>query len=141
MTAITQLRDCRLLERVLVQVEGFSFEEAGGSEWKDHYGRLKRVYEQVEGYLVGTLRVTPPSTLSVMNLVEMAKGESEEGLESLLLLVFIACIRCPLKQTFIQSIMSLPSALQLELMQIIQEWQTAEEPEKEEEGELARYRH
>lgn len=38
------------------------------------------MYEQVETYMKETLKMVPPRSLSIMNLVEVAKGESEEGL-------------------------------------------------------------
>ncbi len=64
----------------------------------------------------------------------MAKGESEEGLESLLLLVFIVCIRCPIKDSFIRCIMNLSERAQTELMRIIQDWQGDEADEKDEDS-------
>jgi hypothetical protein len=83
-----------------------------------------------------TLKIVPPRSLSVMNLVEVAKGQSEEGLESLLLLVFIVCLRCPIKDNFIHCIMKLSNGAQMELMQIIQDWQIIEAEDKEDESKL-----
>lgn len=94
----------------------------------------------METYLRETLKLVPPSSLSAMNLVEMAKGESEEGLESLLLLVFIACIRCPFKEEFIKCIMKLSERAQTELMRIIQDWQTDEPERNEDDSQLNYYR-
>jgi hypothetical protein len=62
---------------VLSVIEGFSFPERLPSlEWKENYSRLKSIYEQLEGYLKDVLKISPPSSLSVMNLVEISKGES-----------------------------------------------------------------
>jgi hypothetical protein len=96
------------------------------SEWRENYAKLKNIYDEVDKYLKDTLKISPPSNLSTVNLIEIAKGESEDGLEVLLHLVFIVCIRCPAKDTFIHCIMKLPSHAQMELMQIIQDWQTFE---------------
>lgn len=79
--SIIEVRNCRLLEQILSQIDGFYFPGGTGSnEWKEHYSRLRSLYEQVETYLRESLKLAPPSSLSAINLVEMAKGESEEGL-------------------------------------------------------------
>ena len=98
--------------------------------WRRSYARLRWVYEQAVAYLKETLRMPPPSTLSTMNMVEMAKGEAEEGLESLLHLVFIACIESNLKGEAVGSIMQLPGEAQAALMSIVQEVQPAETEER-----------
>ena len=59
---------------------------------------------------------------------------------TLLHLVFIVCIRCPIKDTFISCIMSLPNEAQEELMQIIKDWQQFEEVIKEDDTELTHYK-
>ena len=53
---------------------------SGSNEWKDNYNRLRDVYNQLDSYIRDTLKLVPPSTLNTMNLMEMAKGESEDGL-------------------------------------------------------------
>lgn len=73
----SETKNAFLFESVLSTIEGFSFaERAPTLEWKENYSRLKCIYEQLEGYLKESLKISPPSSLSVMNLVEISKGES-----------------------------------------------------------------
>lgn len=74
---IGDTKNAVIFESVLSTIEGFSFtEKPPTSEWKENYSRLKSIYEQLEGYLKDSLKISPPSSLSVMNLVEISKGES-----------------------------------------------------------------
>jgi hypothetical protein len=38
---------------------------------------MRSIYEQLEGYFRDTLKTPFPSNISIMNMVEMAKGESD----------------------------------------------------------------
>ena len=51
----------------------------------------------------------------------MAQGKTEEGLETLLHLVFLVCIQSELRSEVIPCIMNFPSSAQNELMMIIKE--------------------
>lgn len=66
----------------------------------------------------------------------MGQGKSEEGLQTLLHLVFIVCIQSTIKEEFIPAIMQLPSSSQKELMMIIQESTADREEEDERDNEI-----
>lgn len=91
------------------------------SDWKQNYNILKQLYEQLNSNLQKNNKMSLPQELSYMNLIEMSQGKSEEGLETLLHLVFIVCIQSSIKSEFIPCIMQLSSQAQKELMEIIQE--------------------
>jgi hypothetical protein len=81
-----------------------------------------------------------PEDLSYMNLIEMSQGKSEEGLQTLLHLVFIICIQSAIKSEFIPSIMKLPSEAQQELMMIIQDSAVEREDEDERDNEIYEFK-
>jgi hypothetical protein len=72
-----------------------------------------------------------PEELTVMNLIEMAQGKTQEGLETLLHLVFIVCIQSSIRSEVIPCIMKFPSSAQNELMMIIKESTVDREEEDE----------
>lgn len=75
----------------------------------------------MNSFLQKNSKIALPGELTVMNLIEMAQGKTEEGLETLLHLVFLVCIQSELRSEVIPCIMNFPSSAQNELMMIIKE--------------------
>ncbi len=67
--------------------------------WQANFMNFKNIYQAIESFYKKVLVSSLPVGLPSVNLMAISKGEDKEGLITMLIIIFIACIS---EQKFIE---------------------------------------